>query len=432
MYQQPYPPNTEGRKAVPAPIDTARASKPMTGAKSPSLFRKSQPPPSPKRPLKIKDIREQISALSPEPIESSQRKSGLLARHPRVVGNDTKDFADWIRTTGPTSEQQVQPIVLSNRWSQPNSISSARSRATMVPREAGVRDNNTDDLIDFLRGGPSDEPSVERQAPRAVVALRSTKDSEDIGAMVNGGAPHSLLSRPSVTDSFNSNAPLLNKNKPLPSNQGNALLPPGGGPTRTRRRAKDPYAIDSDDEDEFTALPDRSNFKPSNQTENLQDFLRSTSPSAAPNSYSSQANGSVPSQMSYRANANNVARNQPGSERARPGEAPVQNGTASLANRTPSAALSSAARMSAAKRMEARTAGATKGFNGHGYYYSTNDMADFLRTSGPDASSGPPTASRRTSTHGNGSNVGSGPIDVDRQSSKRGRAFWKRSVEAGA
>jgi hypothetical protein len=78
--------------------------------------------------------------------------------------------------------------------------------------------------------------------------------------------------------------------------------------------------------------------------------------------------------------------------------------------------------------MEARTAGATKGFNGHGYYYSTNDMADFLRSSGPNGNKSSPQADR----NGYGGNVDPSSIDVERQGSKRTRAIWKRGVEAGA
>ena len=41
-------------------------------------------------------------------------------------------------------------------------------------------------------------------------------------------------------------------------------------------------------------------------------------------------------------------------------------------------------------KFEARAAGATRnGFGGNGFYYSTNDMADFLRSSGPVENTAP-------------------------------------------
>jgi hypothetical protein len=391
------------------------------GAKSPSLFRKSQPPPSPKRPLRIKDIREAISALSPEPAEPRQRKSGLMARDARVYGGETKDFVDWIRTTGPTSEQQVQPIILSHRLSNPNSLNSFKAKSNLVPRDADVRSNTSGDLIDFIRRGPPTAANgVESRAPKKVNNYRSTMDSDDIGNLANGVGGHSLASRPSETDSFNSGTPLLGKNKPLPPSVGsNTLAPPSNGPARTRRRPRDPYAIESDDEDEFTALPDRTNFsKGGTQVENMQEFLRSSSPSVLHgNSQSNDSNS--------RNGANGVARSQ--SERNRATQAGGMNGNAptSASNRSSQPAMSISSRF--LSKREARPAGATKTFNGHGYYYSTNDMADFLRTSGPDA---PTNNANRTSL--TGGSVGNTSLEVDRQGSKRGLAFWKRGVEAGA
>src|ERR1019366_8075446 len=102
------------------------------------------------------------------------------ARDARVYAGDTKDFVDWIRTTGPTSEQQVQPIVLSpsHRWSQPNSISSARSKSTMVAREPDVRGNTSGELIDFIRRGPPQQSNGDHRVPRTVAPFPSTMDSD--------------------------------------------------------------------------------------------------------------------------------------------------------------------------------------------------------------------------------------------------------------
>jgi hypothetical protein len=357
-----------------------------------------------------------------------------MARDPRVYGGETKDFVDWIRTTGPTSVQQVQPIVLTNRWSQPNSLNGVKSKSNLVPREADVRDNTTDDLMDFIRSGPPQEANGDRRIPPTVAPVRSTMNGANPAPTVNGTPQHSLLSRPSVTDSFTSSGPLLNKNKPLPQTSGRNQGPPNP-PTRTRRRPKDPYAIDdSDDEDEFTALPDRSNFsRTGNDTENLQDFLRSTSPPATngPAALRSQANGSAaPQPLVSRAPTNGIIGRQAPPIRG-PGAAnPAANGAvpASLSNHTSHPQLNGAPSSRRINRPEARAAGATKEFNGHGYYYSTNDMADFLRSSGPDSLNG------SSLNRNQGSVASKASVDVERtpSGSKRGKPFWKRSVVAGA
>ena len=47
-------------------------------------------------------------------------------------------------------------------------------------------------------------------------------------------------------------------------------------------------------------------------------------------------------------------------------------------------------------KFEARAAGATRnGFGGNGFYYSTNDMADFLRSSGPVENMAPSSAQQQ-------------------------------------
>jgi hypothetical protein len=360
-----------------------------------------------------------IMAMSPEPIDPKPSpKSGLIARDARVYGGETKDFVDWIRTTGPTSEQQVQPIVLSHRLSQasslnllgatgnmtpPNRVTSPPpQKSNMVAREADVRNETNDDLLDFLRDGPPGEsgPPVTKSAFRAPVIKAAGKNS--------------VLPKSAMVDSFKSNGPLPNSNKPLPNNNNN------GAPTRTRRRPKDIYAIDSDsDEDDFMGISNRNPRSTGNEMENLQDFLRSTSPPVS-NGFASGRNGS--SQALNGPQANGVGRSN-SITNAAASEPALLNG--SLTNKKSNPALSAIGRISGNKRQEARAAGATKNFNGRGYHYSTNDMADFLRTSGPDAMNGAPRATAPVPFR-------AASPEVNGKGSKRGRAFWKRGVEAGA
>jgi hypothetical protein len=359
-----------------------------------------------------------IMAMSPEPIEpkTTTPKSGLIARDARVYGGETKDFVDWIRTTGPTSEQQVQPIVLSHRLSQASSlnllaasanpstnnrgISPKPQKSNMIAREADVRSETNDDLLDFLRTGPAEDsgPSVSKVAAKAPVA--------------RGIGKNFLPSKPTANDSFRSDSPVVNTNKPLPST---------GAPTRTRRRPKDIYAIDSDseDEDDFMGLSNRNPKTSGNEMENLQDFLRSTSPPVS-NSFASGRNGST--QALNDIQGNGVGRSNSITNAAASEPASI-NG--SLTNRRSNPTLSTIGRIGGNKRQEARAAGATKNFNGRGYHYSTNDMADFLRTSGPDAMNGAPKVTSPAPFR-------PASPEVDRKGSKKGRAFWRRGVEAGA
>jgi hypothetical protein len=108
--------------------------------------------------MKIADIRKSLLALSPEPTEPRFRKSGLLARDARISSGDTKDFVDFVRSTGPTTEPQVVPLVLSSN----GSLTGRRSpgpRLALQAREADVRSGSNNDLVDFIRQGPPNASS---------------------------------------------------------------------------------------------------------------------------------------------------------------------------------------------------------------------------------------------------------------------------------
>ncbi|KAF2674188.1 hypothetical protein BT63DRAFT_4288 [Microthyrium microscopicum] len=404
------------RKA-PSPVDTTRKTS-ITGARSPPLFRRASPTPqqqqqqpvqpvqqvqqvqqqapSPQRPLKISDIRKSINAISPEPVESSKmRKNGLMAREARVPGGETKDFVDFIRSCAPSSPDQTEPPQLSHRLSgnlsqtAPAGPRSQRSRLNLVPREPDVRTNANDDLVDFIRNGPP-QAGANGQAARNAASPRSDQN----GSSTN----NSLNSRPSVTDSYNSTAPLVNTNKPLPSNP-KVLSPPQPQITKTRRRNKDPYAIDSDDEDDLTALPTKGRAGGSG-SETIQEFLMSTSPPTQSSRISGGSNGvtngsplavssssrneplnfrsPVSASSRSRRNTNEPLQRQASGNQLNGAQAP-----ASLSGRGSHPALNSSG--FSKKKLEARPAGATRGFGGLGYYYSTNDLADYLRSSGPNA-----------------------------------------------
>jgi hypothetical protein len=395
-----------------------------------------KPPPASMRPLKISEIRKSISALSPEPAEPRNRRSGLMAREARVLGGDTKDFVDFIRSCTPTSDDQIQPAALANRWSAGATMGTTRSsRSNMVPREPDVRNGPSGDLIDFLRSGPPEGPN-------------------EASSGTNGQSSHTILSHPTGADSNTSAAPLVNKNKPLPTNpkaKGPAMSPQTPQVTRKTRRNKDPYAIDSDDEDdEFTALPNnsvRTNGVP--QSENLQDFLRSTSP--GPSRLNGIANGVSSPQNGTRSASGTGSRPTQATSSMQSQSATMPSrianqiapGNGSLSAREPQKATGGS--FFSRKKYEARPAGATRGFGGHGFHYSTSDLADYLRSSGPKGasmngnamnggpvSSVPATARESYNTgrmSGSGRNTPSGSIGLNRGDSSRRRIFGRKQVE---
>lgn len=175
-----------------------------------------------------KDKRRSISR-PPARNTSVHRRSGLMAREPTVQTESTRDFADFIRSTGPDKEPELRPL-LSNRSTtslqalRDAHISGSSSRAQSpgpsrarsmsrshieaedlppvpavpppVPTNNRIRSNmqprgpvqtaedGTSELIDFIRSGPmySDAAGDERQhrISRSVAPFRTTMDSDQM------------------------------------------------------------------------------------------------------------------------------------------------------------------------------------------------------------------------------------------------------------
>jgi hypothetical protein len=255
--------------------------------------------------------------------------------------------------------------------------------------------------------------------------------SNQYATIVNGRARASSPSTktmPSIIDSMNSTAPLLRTDKALPTQPVSrgpitTLTAPQPQITRKQRRVKDPYAIDSDDEDDFAMPGGRNNLPSIGATENLQDFLRTTGPPVA-NGHAARPNGT-------RNGPPNGSASQPLNSRApmNGNNARGRSNTADSSNDTPAPAVQPASLSNrpsaptvgvAMKKFQARPAGATRaGFGGRGYHYSTNDMADFLRSSGPTALNG----DRAEATP-------SPDLTLSKKGSFRGKKFWQRRTEA--
>lgn len=163
----------------------------------------------------------------------------------------------------------------------------------MEPRSPAGQRSGNDDLIDFIRQGPPNANNGQHRIPRSVAPFRTTVDSDQFDHMLDNGnvesAYGSQVSTASKQSAQTSNSrtgliPKQNVTQPAYSNTPQQLSGSMSNAepqiTRTRRRIKDPYAIDSDDEDEdddlLTALPRSS--KPVQREESMMDFLNSMEP----------------------------------------------------------------------------------------------------------------------------------------------------------
>ncbi|KAF2773041.1 hypothetical protein EJ03DRAFT_152248 [Teratosphaeria nubilosa] len=225
------------RASVPPPIDTR-----ITRGRQPAPpGNPKQATATPEESLSAKRTRAHRRSTSKPSARnlSAHSRSGLMAREPRVQTESTRDFADFIRSTGPSKEEDVRPFIdpagrsttslqslrsahvhgasrapsiaspqRSTRQDRSKSITSsdlAAGRAPPVPtmptkvkktmkaRGATIHGNTSSDLIDFIRSGP--DQAGEHRISRSVAPFRSTMDSDqlkEIGDRINGDQPLDL------------------------------------------------------------------------------------------------------------------------------------------------------------------------------------------------------------------------------------------------
>ena len=385
----------------------------------------------------------------------------MMAREPRVQTESTRDFADFIRSTGPERESAVYPLMNNVSTTSLNSLRSAHingasasrssspaasrthslrggaggenvppvppipptTRGAMQPRGASGASPGNSDLIDFIRSGP--EEDGKHRISRSVAPFRNTMDSEQFrdtdtrlshdkpsGSTLSANIPQSA--RSSQRTSVNSRSALLNgagnnaatahpaySGKPqtlsTPSQSSQATRTPSAlesEPTKKRYRNEDPYAIDFSDDDTddlVTALPKNGARK----EESLVDFLNSMEPPKDngkpeplinPNSaqakkliQNAKANGMNSSTRTLQGDGRaRSAQSNPG---PRPGYAGSVNSALSNGSRPQPAgtqfmSTSITAGNAPRPKMVART-------SDQGRENSTNDLASFLRDSGP-------------------------------------------------
>jgi hypothetical protein len=378
-----------------------------------------------------------------------------LARDPKIESESMRDFADFIRSTGPSpgQEKPVQPFVnisgngpkansgptssLGRKMSTRQSSSGngngsiSKPRVNMEPRSPAGLSGGNDDLIDFIRQGPPNANNGQPRIPRSVAPFRSTVDSDQFDSMLGGhgnveaayGSASSTLESKDSTQTINSRTGLIPSPgvvQPAYSNTPQQLsgsMSSNGDPpqiTKTRRRVKDPYAIDfsdedddmEDDEDQLTALPPSSqpqspqqpSRQPAPRQESLMDFLNGMEP---PSSSKPQ-----PFMLSEDTIAAARAR-AAGSNPSLSSGSTARNGAPQFGSVSSTSVTSDAPRSHKA-RLQAR-APAVADVRGGGARTNTSDLADFLKNSGPPEPVAPPR----------------------KEEEKKSRKFWRRGKTYG-
>ncbi|KAI4617216.1 uncharacterized protein J4E87_008456 [Alternaria ethzedia] len=424
------------------------------------------------------------TAANHKPSPSRKVVTRPLARDPKIESESMRDFADFIRSTGPSpgQEKPVQPFVnisgngqksgnqstssLGRKMSMSKQSSGAngsatRARPNMEPRSPAGLSTGNGDLIDFIRQGPPDANHGQPRIPRNVAPFRTTVDSDQFETMLGGhgnvesayGSASSTLESKDSTQTINSRTGLIPSPsvvQPAYSNQPQQLTGSMSGPdephiTRTRRRVKDPYAIDlsdededdeDEDEDQLTALPTPTNQHPPQvqvqrhqapetkrpqppRQESLMDFLNGMEPpsTSKPQPFmlseetiaAARARAAASSNPSL-SSATSTPRNNYGNGNGN-SSAPAF-GSISSSNSYSGSGMNNKARLQA--RAPAVADNIRGGGGGGGSRTATSDLADFLKNSGPPEMP-PPRQERK---------------DEGREE-KKSKRFWRRGKTYG-
>ncbi|KIW28209.1 uncharacterized protein PV07_07889 [Cladophialophora immunda] len=305
------------------------------------FFRTTAPPGEEVRPKSSRSAKDGLRANPPatsikstQPQTSGQQSAASPSkpknrlgepREARMVRNNTRDLADYARSTGPEHEAQL-PKLLSAR---PATAQSARAELSLREKVFGVDGENrpsttsgkpssrlkyqardargprtaeSSDLIDFIREGPPRAPG-EHRIDRSVAPFRTTMDSDDLNALApppeldakgrnsDGSAQESAMTVKSMPSSMNSRTGLLDSTNRAAGKFTNGfgssataiskqpVIPETDGmPRRNRPKIRDPYAIDYSDEEEEEMEEEHEPPRRRTDEESLVDFLRNTAP----------------------------------------------------------------------------------------------------------------------------------------------------------
>ncbi|OAG40223.1 hypothetical protein AYO21_05506 [Fonsecaea monophora] len=280
---------------------------------------------NPTNSISAKSSHPQMPSQQSTPSPSKPRNRLGEPREARMVRNNTRDLADYARSTGPENDAQLPKLLaarpataqgarsdLSLREkvfgvdgdTRPSTTSGKSStRSKYQARDArGPRTAESSDLIDFIREGPP-RAAGEHRIDRSVAPFRTTMDSDDLNALApppeldtrgrnsDGSAQESAMTVKSMPSSMNSRTGLLESTNRAAGKFTNGfgssataiskqpVIPETDGtPKRTRPKVRDPYAIDYSDEEEEDMEEAYEPPKRRTDEESLVDFLRNTAP----------------------------------------------------------------------------------------------------------------------------------------------------------
>lgn len=257
----------------------------------------------------------QVLPVTRGPVPSSKEYASSTTsrtRHKNPLGeprdakvermSGVRDLAEYARSTGPSNSDQLpkplvgQSVLQSSRPVEMAAPTSPVSRSATPSRPQSrlkfqardprpSRHAESTDLVDFIRNGP---PSA--QGERAELhsnPIRTTRASDDTSKRTSSINKASSETN-GITSTSNSQSPLLKQSNmagkamnPSFAEQISQAEPQSKDINKPRRKVKDPYAIDynDDDEDEDIAKSRRKS-RPRNE-ESLIDFLRNTEPTSA-------------------------------------------------------------------------------------------------------------------------------------------------------
>ncbi|KAK2821845.1 hypothetical protein FQN49_007615, partial [Arthroderma sp. PD_2] len=280
--------------------------------------------PSLKSPSKSPSTQSPLARNPPSP-PLKTKITAPQARDARADNTSVRDFANFIRSTGPdqglhpataqtysnartakslpnspATTGSFSPSMLAPPRASRDTTPGTRSKPRLEARPAVSRDNRTSELIDFIREGPPD-PHARRLQQKTVAPFRDTMNSDDFRSYTPTRSDRDTItgesSMPSTQDgsvmaksvaSVNSRTALIDTTNRSSSRAHQPIRPsPTSNPrgkdgvtpaAKTRRRVKDPYAIDSDSEDEFEDAIEPAKPK----EESLAEFLRNAPPPPPP------------------------------------------------------------------------------------------------------------------------------------------------------
>ena len=210
-----------------------------------------------------------------------KRGPQLIAKDARMERTNTSELKDFFRSTGPESGA---PGIVQRQPAKPTpSISnSTRSAPKYEPREPVARSqNDTAMLAEFFRQGPPGAAKV----PARLIADDFAGRFRDAPSVAS--TQDSFVAR-SIQSSTNSRVGLLDSTRAYNNNKASSsaawekrgpqyAADDAGLPKRKQRRIRDPYAIDSDSEDDMDTGTPRA-AQPQENEESMVDFLRNAEP----------------------------------------------------------------------------------------------------------------------------------------------------------